>query len=57
MDSTMNKILFANLFSLKVGVFLKTPVLPMWLTRCEGQMGLLFNPIKDIFRNRAAENK
>ena len=50
-------MLFANLFSSKVGVFLKTPVLPMWLTRCEGQMGLLFNPIKDIFRNRAAENK
>ena len=36
---------------------MKTPILPMWLTKCDGQLGILFNPNKDIFRNKAAENK
>ena len=38
-------------------MYLKTPILPMWLTKCNGQMGILFNPNKDLFRNKAAENK
>jgi len=41
----------------QVGAYLKTPILPMWLTKCDGQLGILFNPNKDIFRNKAAENK
>ncbi len=29
----------------------------MWLTKCEGQMGILFNPNKDLLRSKGAENK
>jgi hypothetical protein len=36
---------------------LKTPMLPMWLTKCDGQLGLLFNPNRDLLRTRGAENK
>ena len=43
--------------SAQVGVYLKTPILPMWLTKCEGQMGILFNPNKDLLRSKGAENK
>ena len=54
--SNIIKIIY-RFIHLQVGAYLKTPILPMWLTKCDGQLGLLFNPNKDIFRNKAAENK
>jgi len=40
-----------------LGVYMKTPILPIWLTKCEGQMGLIFNPNKDLLKSKGMENK
>ena len=31
--------------------------MPMWLTKCDGLMGILFNPNKDLLKNKGAETK
>ena len=36
---------------------MKTPMLPIWLTKCEGHMGLIFNPNKDLLKSKGMENK
>ena len=40
-----------------LGSRLKTPVLPIWLTLCNGHIGLLFNPNRDLMRSYHAENR
>ena len=40
-----------------IGSRLKTPSLPMWMTKCNGQMGILFNPNKELMRSYHAENR
>ena len=36
---------------------MKTPMLPIWLTKCEGHMGIIFNPNKDLLKSKGMENK
>ena len=43
--------------SLKLGSRLKTPFLPIWVTRVNGNWGVLFNPNKDLMKSYSAENK
>ena len=43
--------------SLNLGSRLKTPFLPIWLTRVNGNWGVLFNPNKDLMKSYSAENK
>ncbi|XP_045137034.1 inactive ubiquitin carboxyl-terminal hydrolase MINDY-4B-like isoform X2 [Portunus trituberculatus] len=40
-----------------VGSRLKTPSLPIWVTRCNDAYGLLFNPNRDLIRDYHAENR
>lgn len=40
-----------------VGSRLKTPSLPIWVTRCNDSYGLLFNPNRDLIRDYHAENR
>ena len=40
-----------------LGSRLKTPVLPIWLTLCNGHIGILFNPNRDLMRSYHAENR
>ena len=40
-----------------LGSRLKTPVLPIWLTLCNGHIGILFNPNRDLMKNYSAENR
>ncbi|KAK3850658.1 hypothetical protein Pcinc_042648 [Petrolisthes cinctipes] len=41
----------------KVGSRLKTPTLPIWVTRCNDSYGVLFNPNRDLIRDYHAENR
>jgi len=43
--------------SLNLGSRLKTSFLPIWLTRVNGNWGVLFNPNKDLMKSYSAENK
>ena len=36
---------------------MKTPTLPMWVTKVNGQIGVLFNPNKELMRSYNAENR
>ncbi|TRY67057.1 hypothetical protein TCAL_02734 [Tigriopus californicus] len=40
-----------------LGSRLKTPTLPIWITRCNGQFGVLFNPNRELMRSYHAENR
>lgn len=40
-----------------LGSRLKTPVLPIWVTRCNGSIGILFNPNRELMRSYHAENR
>ncbi len=40
-----------------LGSRLKTPVLPIWITRCNGKVGILFNPNRELMRSYHAENR
>ena len=40
-----------------MGSRLKTPTLPIWVTRCNDSYGILFNPNRDLIRDYHAENK
>lgn len=40
-----------------LGSRLKTPLLPIWITRCNEQVGLLFNPNRELMRSYHAENR
>lgn len=31
--------------------------MPIWISKCEGQMGILFSPNKDLLKSKGAENK
>ena len=41
----------------QLGSKLKTPTLPMWVTRVNGQYGVLFNPNRELMRSYHAENR
>ncbi|XP_076033668.1 inactive ubiquitin carboxyl-terminal hydrolase MINDY-4B-like [Oratosquilla oratoria] len=41
----------------EVGSRLKTPSLPVWITRCDDVYGILFNPKRDLTRDYHAEKK
>jgi len=43
--------------AINLGSRLKTPVLPVWSTRCNGKVGILFNPNRDLMRSYQAENR
>ena len=43
--------------SLNIGSRLKTPTLPIWVTNCNDQVGVLFNPNKELMRSHHAENR
>ncbi|XP_047490962.1 inactive ubiquitin carboxyl-terminal hydrolase MINDY-4B-like [Penaeus chinensis] len=40
-----------------VGSRLKTPSLPVWVTRCNDHYGILFNPNRELTRDYHAENR
>ncbi len=40
-----------------LGSRLKTPVLPIWITHCNGRVGILFNPNRELMRSYHAENR
>merc|ERR1719189_1214727 len=40
-----------------LGSRMKTPTLPMWVTKVNGQIGVLFNPNKELMRSYHAENR
>jgi len=40
-----------------LGSRMKTPTLPMWVTKVNGQIGVLFNPNKELMRSYNAENR
>ena len=40
-----------------LGSRLKTPILPIWITLCNGMFGVLFNPNKELMRSYHAENR
>ena len=40
-----------------LGSRMKTPTLPMWVTKVNGQLGILFNPNKELMRSYHAENR
>jgi hypothetical protein len=40
-----------------LGSRLKTPLLPIWISRCNDQMGILFNPNRELMRSYHAENR
>merc|ERR1719328_542395 len=41
----------------QLGSRLKTPTLPMWVTKVNGNYGVLFNPNRELMRSYAAENR
>merc|ERR1712079_819172 len=41
----------------QLGSRMKTPTLPMWVTKVNGQLGVLFNPNKELMRSYHAENR
>ena len=41
----------------QLGSRLKTPTLPMWVTKVNGSYGVLFNPNRELMRSYAAENR
>ena len=41
----------------QLGSRLKTPTLPMWVTKVNGNYGILFNPNKELMRSYHAENR
>ena len=41
----------------KLGSRLKTPILPIWVTCCRDNWGVLFNPNKDLMKSYQAENR
>jgi hypothetical protein len=41
----------------QLGSRLKTPTLPMWVTKVNDQYGVLFNPNKELMRSCHAENR
>ena len=43
--------------ALNLGSRIKTPSLPLWVTRCNGSFGVLFNPNKDLLRSHNAEKR
>ena len=42
---------------MNLGSRMKTPVLPIWVTRINQNWGVLFNPNKDLMKSYSAENK
>ena len=40
-----------------LGSRLKTPTLPIWIVRCNGKIGVLFNPNKELMKSYHAENR
>ncbi len=40
-----------------LGSRLKTPILPIWITCCKDNWGVLFNPNKDLMKSYQAENR
>lgn len=40
-----------------LGSRLKTPVLPIWISRCNGKLGVLFNTNRELMRSYHAENR
>ena len=42
---------------LNIGSRLKTPVLPIWVTRISDNWGVLFNPNRDLMKSYSAENR
>ena len=40
-----------------LGSRLKTPLLPIWITKCNEQVGVLFNPNRELMRSYHAENR
>ena len=40
-----------------IGSRIKTPTYPLWVTKCNDQMGVLFNPNKELMRSHNAENR
>ena len=43
--------------ALNIGSRLKTPSLPIWVTKCNDQVGVLFNPNRELMRSHHAENR
>lgn len=41
----------------QLGSRLKTPILPMWVTKVNGNYGVLFNPNRELMRSYHAENR
>ena len=46
-----------NSASFNIGARLKTPILPMWVTKCNDVIGILFNPNKELLKTHDAEKK
>ena len=40
-----------------LGVYMKTPLLPIWVTKCDEQLGIIFNPNSNLMKSRGMENK
>jgi hypothetical protein len=40
-----------------IGSRLKTPILPLWVTKCNDVIGVLFNPNKELLKTHDAEKK
>ena len=40
-----------------LGSRIKTPTYPLWVTKCNEMMGVLFNPNKELMRSHNAENR
>jgi len=40
-----------------MGSMLKTPALPIWLVKCNGKLGVLFNLNKELMKSHHAENR
>jgi hypothetical protein len=40
-----------------LGSRLKTPTLPIWVVKCNGKVGVLFNPNKELMKSHHAENR
>ena len=42
---------------LNLGSRMKTPVLPIWVTKINHNWGVLFNPNRDLMKSHSAENR
>ena len=36
---------------------MKTPLLPIWMIKCEEQLGIIFNPSSNLLKSKGMENR